>query len=474
MAKANDNMTSNFGVEYDYSHVPTIRKFAQSDKRIRCIIGPVGSGKSSGCVMEIIRRSFMQMPNEYGIRKTRWAVIRSSYPKLRDTTIKTFLDWFPPKAFGEYKITEHRYTITRFAGVECEILFRALDTPEHVGNLLSLDLTGAWINEVSEIQRPIFEALDGRIGRYPSKKDGGSTWHGIIMDTNPPEEGSWLHKYLEEEKPDNMKLFKQPSGLSQKAENLHNLIDGYYTNMVKGKTQDFVKVYIEAQYGMVRDGKAVFSNWRPELHVAKEEIKPMIGVDVLIGLDYGLTPAAVICQVTPRGKLHVLDELIGSGIGIRGFAMNQLLPLLNTKYKGMNIVGSGDPAGTQRSQTNEKTCYDELHELGLRIRPASTNALAARLDAVNYFLSRLVDGDPCFQINPACKTLIKGFNGHYKFRRIVGSGDRYTDVPAKNEYSHINDALQYACLYIEEQIRSIRKSSSIAPRRYMPATYAGY
>ena len=41
----------------------TVREFMQSDARMRVIKGPVGSGKSVGCCMEIIRRASMQKPN---------------------------------------------------------------------------------------------------------------------------------------------------------------------------------------------------------------------------------------------------------------------------------------------------------------------------------------------------------------------------------------------------------------------------
>jgi len=159
-----------YQIIYDYEDVPTIRRFALCDKRVRCLLGPFGSGKSSGCVIEILKRACEQKPSPDGIRRSRWAIIRNSYGQLKDTTIKTFHDWFPPKLFGEWRVTDHSYLITEIPGVHLEVLFRALDRPDQVSNLLSLEVTGAWFNEVREIPRTIIDAMDSRIGRYPSKK----------------------------------------------------------------------------------------------------------------------------------------------------------------------------------------------------------------------------------------------------------------------------------------------------------------
>jgi hypothetical protein len=72
--------------------------------------------------------------------------------------------------------------------VESEILFRALDRPEHVSNLLSLELTGAWVNEAREIPWAVIKALQGRVGRFPAVRDGGCVDPGLILDANPPDD----------------------------------------------------------------------------------------------------------------------------------------------------------------------------------------------------------------------------------------------------------------------------------------------
>jgi hypothetical protein len=76
-------------IRYSYKAAPTIRAFRDSDAFIRGLMGPFGSGKSSGCVMEIVKRGKQQAPGPDGIRRSRWVVVRNTYQQLKDTTIMT-------------------------------------------------------------------------------------------------------------------------------------------------------------------------------------------------------------------------------------------------------------------------------------------------------------------------------------------------------------------------------------------------
>jgi hypothetical protein len=416
-------------------------------------MGPFGSGKSSGCVIEIFRRAQMQKPGPDGIRRSRWAVVRNTYNQLRDTTIKTFHDWFPPNIFGEWRVTDHTYIFTRFPGIQLEVMFRALDRPDQVSNLLSLEVTGAWFNEVREIPSTIIEAMDSRIGRYPSKRDGGASWYGIIMDTNPPDDDSYVYKMNEITRPDNWKAFKQPSGLSVRAENTKHLPTNYYQNLAKGKGEMYIRIYIHGLYGYLLTGKPVFQGFRDNWHVAPNPLPILPGLDVLVGLDFGLQPAASIAQITPLGQLRITDELVSDGMGIRQFCEKQLLPLLRKKFFGCNVMGFGDPSGTSRMPTNEDTCFNVLHsdDIGLiNIVEAPTNAITPRVEAVEHFLNSNYAGEPSFIMDPRLRFLRKAMNGGYKYEKDPkGKEGETKEMPVKNFWSHIADSLEYLCLFVQ-------------------------
>lgn len=463
-------------IVYDYSDVPTVRKFTLEDCRVRCIIGPVGSGKTTGCIMEIIRRAHMQEPGPDGIRRSRWAVVRNSYRQLLDTTIKSFHDWYPPKLFGEWRVTDHTYLFTKIPGVHCEIMFRALDRPDQVSNLLSMELTGAWFNEVREIPKAIVDVMDTRIGRYPSQRDGGPTWCGMIMDTNPPDEGSWLYNIFEKDRVPGWKVFKQPSGLSAHAENIKNLPKNYYQNLQRGKSEMFVRIYVHGQYGFELIGKPVYQSFVDVVHMAPAPLEPIKGIGLLMSYDFGLTPACVIGQITPLGQVRILDELVSDGMGIRQFCLNQVLPLLRKKYFGFAVIGGyGDPSGISRSPTDESTCFEVLHspEIGLRnIVEAPTNALVPRVGAVEYFLNKMYKGEPGLLISPTCTNLRRAMNGGYYYEKDSKSQNDETKlVPCKNFSSHIAETLQYLCLYITEKEETDKRRKAFMAQMQMRTPY---
>lgn len=426
-------------IQYDYTGSPTLRDFALSSAFLRCVTGPFGSGKSSACVMEIIRRAKEQAPGLDGIRRTRWAVIRNTYTELRDTTIKTFHDWLPPSMFGTWQVANHDYYITAIPGVHIEVLFRALDNEADIKKLLSMELTGAWLNESREIPWAIVEAITGRVGRYPAMKDGGPTWYGVFMDTNPPDEESDLYHVFEEERPDNAVIFRQPSGLSDKAENKNHLVPGYYENLSIGKTEEWKNVYVHGKYGFIIEGQPVYPEYNDVTHC--KEIEPISSLPIRRGWDFGLTPACSFSQLRPNGQWTVIDELYADSLGISRFS-GDVLDYCSRKFPNFSFEDYGDPAGNQRSQVDERTCFDILRAKGIMIKDGEQSVMR-RLESVRKALTTLLDGEPMFILHPRCKRLRKGFMGGYHYPQLRSKPGELKENPEKNVYSHIHDALQY-------------------------------
>lgn len=432
-------------ISYTYKHCPTIRRFSESTAFIRGLQGPIGSGKSTGCVIEIVDRSLKQNPGPDGIRRTRWVVVRGTYRELLDTTVKTFFDWVPPHLFGEYKQSEQKYVIKGFEDTEIEVLFRALEKPQDVSKLLSLDLTGFWINEAKDVPKAVVDAVQGRCGRYPAQRDGGPSWFGGIMDTNPPDTESWWYTFFETAglDPAFAQVFKQPSGLSPEAENLPNLPNGrkYYETIAQGKDPEWVKVFVHGLYGFSVEGRVVFGEYADEVHC--KECKPIKYSPIYRGWDFGLTPCCVFCQLTPNGQLVVFDEMCATDMGIDQFS-DEVIAYSSQHYDDWELIDTGDPAGEQRAQTDARTAFQILHSKGVYIE-AGMQSPAIRLESVRKPLMRMVAGKPGFVLSPKCKILRKGFMGGYNYRRLQVTSERFTSIPDKNKYSHPHDALQYVC-----------------------------
>jgi hypothetical protein len=459
------------GLRYNRGAVPTIKRFMASDAFIRGLMGPVGGGKSSGCLWDLVQRGVRQAPGPDGVRRSRWVVVRNTYGMLKDTTIATVHQWFPPRMYGKWLATDHRYIINSMMApgddrpAEIELLFRALDHPDHVRNLLSLEVTGGWVNEAREIPWSIIEVLQSRVGRYPAMRDGGATWSGLIMDTNPPDIDSEWFKFFEQTDHSEAvealvaaapslapaikqhgfsAIFKQPSGTSPEAENGPNLLPGYYQRISVGKSPDWIKVYVRGEYGFVIDGQPVFPEYEDSFHCAPFANQTTIrGLPIYRGWDWGLTPACVFTQMLPSGQWFIADELVATGMGADRFT-DEVIAHSNQFFPGCEFVDYGDPAGEQRAQTDERTCFEICHSKGIAIE-AAEQAPMIRTESVRKPLRTIVGkAKPGFALHPRCSVLRRAMAGGYQYRKMkTGGGDRFTEKPDKNRFSHVADALCY-------------------------------
>lgn len=465
----------------------TCRGFHGDDTSfVKGLMGPIGSGKSSACVFELFYRSVKQEPDSDGVRKTKWGIVRNTRGELISTTVATVLQWMPSSIFRFVKSSPLRgtlnYGLPDGTRAYSEWLFFGLDRARDASKLQSIEFTGAWVNEAKEVPFEVVLGPHGgilsRIRRYPKLADGGYTWGGLIMDTNPPDTDSWWYKKFEQEKPENWRLFRQPGAMvrgadgkweaNPVAENVEHMKQGYryWQDLLPSGNLDWQKAYIGGDYAAVFDGRGVYDGtWDDAAHVAKGPLAVLRGVPLFLGWDFGLTPACVMAQVHPgTGCLRVLREFFCERSGLRQFVEEQVKPCLVNEFSGMQVVSTGDPAGGQGGQVDEATCIGELGRLGIPTKPAEGNNFEGRKLAVEYFLTRRgVDG-AAFQLDARCDMLRKGFLGGYLYKRVrvMAGQDMYADMPIKNKYSHVHDALQYLCMTAgTEGVRMLRLNAGV-------------
>jgi hypothetical protein len=197
-------------VDINYTPPPTIDAFIRDYRPgslfYDWIVGPVGSGKTTGIFMKLCVMAQLQKPGPDGIRRTRAVIVRNTMPQLKDTTLSSWGYWFKHGEAGTWHETDKKF-VMRFGDVECEVLFRPLDREEDVARVLSLEVTFAIIDEFVEIPKKIVDALSARCGRYPSKVMGGATNWGMWGSSNPSTEDNWWYDYLH-----NAEVHIQPGG----------------------------------------------------------------------------------------------------------------------------------------------------------------------------------------------------------------------------------------------------------------------
>ncbi len=421
---------------------PVAEQYLVDDSFVTGIRGPIGSGKSTASVMKLTRNAYRQKQSPDGIKRRRTAIIRNTYPELKTTTIKTWHQWWP-ETVGSWVSQGPPTHRIRQGGLDWEVLFIALDNPRDVAKLLSLELSDAWINEAREVPKAVLDGLTGRIGRYPAVRDGGCTTPQIIMDTNPPDSDHWWHKFAEDATPEGWSFYAQPGGRTPQAENAEHLPPRYYERAIPGKTEEWIKVYVDGEYGYITDGKPVWPEYRDGLHCKEFTLERG---PLWVGMDFGLTPAATIGRRMPNGRWVVDREIVTERMGAIPFA-EELKRVLTQYYPNWPVEAmTGDPAGNQgqAGDKDARTIFELLSANGVKADAAYTNDFTPRREAVSRLLSSIVDGSPGLILHPRCKVLRKACAGKYQFARIQVSGDeRFHEKPYKNDHSHVAEALQY-------------------------------
>jgi hypothetical protein len=451
-----------------YTAPPTLSRFMKSNSFGRMAAGPVGSGKTTACIVEVLRRAMAQGKAADGYRYTRFAIVRQTLKQLRDTILKDCQIWL--QGLGEWKVSENTFYLD-FGEIKSELVFIPLEDATDQARLLSMQLTGAWLSEAIEMNFDILAPVSSRIGRYPSAQRGSPSWYGIIADTNMPRLMSDWHKFMTEP-PADFQVFIQPSGMSPQAENLNHLLQTeetsklpinhpdrlaqgrkYYERFLElyGSDHPWVRRYVYAEYADDPSGEAVFkATWRTSFHTAPETLV-IPGYPLIVGQDFGRDPFSVICQVDHMGRLLVHEEVPGTNIGLEKHVEEHLRPrLFSNKFAGCKVILVGDPSGIAKGTIAEETCFDALKRMGLPAFPAPTNDIDARLRAVESLLGKQVNGGPALVINArGCPFLVRAMSGGYRYKRHRDGALR--TIPEKFDkegFSHVADALQYACLVV--------------------------
>ncbi len=478
----------------NYTPSPTGGAFLADDNYIKLIMGPVGGGKSTVCLFDLLKRAREQKP--FGnIRRTKFIVLRNTMAQLKSTVKPLISQWLVdlPHAnggapLGQWRLTENVFEIDCLledgTNMHTEFCLLAADTPDDVRRLLSLEASAAWVEECREVEETVFKGLLGRVARFPNRAAGGVTYPGVICSTNPPPMDTYWQKLIDSP-PTNVSIFRQPPAILEDgsinplAENMENLDPDYYPNLIAANTGDWVDVYLKNLFGPGNYGQPVFkSAFKSTFHRAENSLKaiPAVAHPIIVGVDNGLQGAAVIMQQDARGRVNVLSEAYVPDdvtMGFESFLDRILIPHLLAKYPTVSrghFLFVADPACFERSQVNEATIAQAIMARGYKVVRAATNSPDKRVVAAEGMLTRAIDGKAGMLFDTSgVPHLLKALEWGYRYKKNL-SGQMILQAE-KNHASHIADAFQYACLHYNAQVSQtmtafMTKARTVKPRAY--------
>lgn len=465
---------------------PVSDAYIRDRRFITCIMGPYGSAKTTSNFQKIINIALWQNEGRDGVRRVRGCVVRPTYGQLQDTVMKDWFSWFPQTREnwnGEKMDHKIRVSIPQIAELEIEMCFRAVDERAKAEKVFKgMQLTFLWPNEIDTCHPAVLEFGLPRLGRYPTANMGGCAWSGMIADMNAPDIDNWVVPLvvdgdmgLSDEQIEQFRaqygddfgvgFHRQPGGREAGAENLKNLQEGYYERLMIGKSENYIRRFIDNQFGAVRNGQPVYPEFNDPFHVHNEALRPVAGVPICLAVDGGSTPACVFGQKLSGGQVRVLDELVVMAPD-ESVALEKLGPEAFgeecaefwMEHYGKAEFGHAwcDPATLDGDQYTAswatrfwsaftKRMGSQARSWKLKAAPVPGNRLPDRIEPVRGLLTRNPGGQPGLLLSPRCRWLRRGFNNGYVIVRTAMSNGhgRWKDEPLKNDFSHVHDALQY-------------------------------
>lgn len=428
---------------------------------IQALMGPVGSGKTTTGLMRWLPMSYMLHPSSDGIRYAKAFIMRRVFKDLEGTTMKSWHQWWP-RTVGKWtgdppvhELTVHHPADGGLINFVAEFL--ALGDLRMEEAVRGREATWAIIDEMDGMTPDGMPFLFDRLGRY--HRECGGHLRCIWGMTNAPEDDNWFcNDFIDDPKPGH-KLWRQPSGLSSQAENLHNLPAGYYDTL-HGDTY-YRRRFVECIPGLSRGTDPVYPEFDEDMHMARAPLV-LLPTRITIGLDAGGTPAAGTWQTAPNGQLRKLRELTthekvgGSITGPERFgeALAAQLHALMQSARGMRepeVIGFADPSAAHGADTvNGESNWMEIvaAKAGIRVFSARTNDPTPRQEVYRHYLraARIDGSTAAMLIDPSCTFTRRALQRDYRYGAIAGQNARRTDKPLKNWASHMIEADQYALL----------------------------
>ncbi|MBG7616477.1 hypothetical protein IWC96_14460 [Brevundimonas sp. BAL450] len=443
-------------------------------KALSCIQGPIRSGTSVASCMRLMEAA-MNVPVTQGKRRSRWLIVRNTYPDLEASTIKTWLEWFPEAVYGRFYWTAPFLHEVRFGDVEADFHFESFSGDDDIPSLMSREYTGGWINEAQFFSRKFTVTLLSRTGYFPVP-DGPKF---LQLDMNAPPIGHWIPMMrgdgvIPEEmdegerrslvRPDDWEFHVQPAWfvedkdergfvtgyrINPDAENINILGEKNVLSLLDGRTTDEIDAELMNRVLIQQPGRPVFPMFSRDVHVSKAPLKATEGVTLHVGLDFGRQPAMVVAQCV-GGRWSVLDEMTGSNMAAEDFAP-MVKRRLALKFPGWGGEGQpdilfwGDPSGdSKRSEVDDRTAFDIFAKNGMQVRKAdNAGRRAIRIETFTSMLNRMIRGEPAVLVSSTCATVVTALAGGYcyKRKRVSGSPTYDTEPDKTGPYSHPVDAM---------------------------------
>jgi len=409
------------------------------DNRIVLYGGAIRGAKSYWGCLEIITFCF-KYPN------SRWLMLRETMPTIKNTLLKTFTENFLNKGFDRYVKSFNQQTLILTWNNDSQIIFMAegFDTDKDLNRFRGLEINGAFIDEVNEIQEVTFDKVVERSGSWFHSKECPTK---ILMSCNPS--NNWVKtrfydKWERNELPQGQayiqaKITDNPYIPADYMESLKMLPRYQYMAFVEGDWNVNIKV-----------GGEFYKCFDLDKHVGPTKYNPLLPLH--ISWDDNSNPY-LPCGIFQIGGKHIMqiDEIMGVNPNNTITSVcNEIKRKYPSHNAGMFIYGDATAAKQDTKLEKGYNFFRLIQNALVQYRPTlrvgrSNASVVMRGNWINTVFEKELH-DVKVTIGENCRTTITDFVQLKESADGSKNKEMETDAKTKvryQKYGHFSDIFDY-------------------------------
>lgn len=428
-----------------------------------------------------------QQPTEYdplthAPLPQRWAFIRDTHQNLKHITIPAIKKAFP--GVFHFKDADH---LAIAPGLEIDLF--GMDRVDDLGKIQGAEYDGIHLEEPAPIiaQGPSGPIVNAGMSREvftvcATRIRGGQSKKRLQIAMNPADKSHWTYyeRELNPQWEDCTAIVHFTPG-----ENPHiSVEDREAVRRAFADRPDLFARYVLGKESEVYAGVAITPSYNSEWHKAGIQLDPIRGAENFLFFDGGLNPTCVLAQLTPSGRLHLLDCVSLGNQGMRQMITVKLIPLLNSnRWKAIqHFRALGDDSLRNREQSDSD--FSAASIINTLLKPwLKNNAYEGgvqdwdlRRESIHTLLEQNVGGIARLLVNPITTAgepwhrIHAALAGGYCYKITAGIVQR--DGPDKNVHSHVGDAITHAVARLFESPTVREERTDVTKQQKRAVGYA--
>ena len=373
-------------------------------------------------------------------------MLRETLPTIKGTLLKTFTENFLNKGWINYvkEFNQQSLTLTWNNGSQIIFMAEGYDTDKELNRFRGLEINGAFIDEVNEIQEVTFDKVVERAGSWFHSPNCPTK---ILMSCNPSQ--GWVkerfyNKWKEGALPTNMayiqaKITDNPYIPADYMESLKMLPRYQYMAFVEGDWDVSIKI-----------GGEFYKCFELDSHVGVTQYNPDLPLH--ISWDDNVNPYLPCGIFQIQGKeIRMIDEVAGVNPNNTIKAVcNEIIRKYQGHKSGMFVYGDAtaekEDTKIEKGMSFYRLVVDNLQQFKPQLRVLKSNpSVVMRGQWINTVLEKEIGGIKVV-IGENCKKAINDFVQLKEAADGTKAKDMETDPKTKVRYQkvgHFSDLFDY-------------------------------